>query len=153
MPAEMNLASLRALAAFEVPVDAEALVAGPINQHVAVLADRSLAIQVGTIASVKGETHLATLVLEAHAHPAKCHDLEGALDSITTGAPLSPKATESTRSFYRNLYVAASRPSHLLCVAMNRARVAEVQVQALRDRGWTVVLVNDPAAPAAADIV
>ena len=96
-------------------------------------------MHVGTIASVKGETHLATLVLEAHAHPARSHDLQAALVSIASGTPLSVKANDSTRSLYRNLYVAASRPSHLLCLAMNSERAPEQHVQALRDKGWLVV--------------
>jgi DNA helicase II / ATP-dependent DNA helicase PcrA len=149
MPPAMDLAAFRTLDVFEVPVGAEALLAGPTNQHVVIREERALTVNLGTIASVKGETHLATLVLEAHAYPAKCHDLEGALGSIATGAALSQKATESTRSFYRNLYVAASRPTSLLCIAMNRERAADAQVQALRDRGWTVVLLDEPGAQTA----
>jgi DNA helicase-2/ATP-dependent DNA helicase PcrA len=104
---------------------------------------RSVPVLVGTTASVKGETHLATLVLEAHAHPARSHDLQAALVSIAGGASLSVKATESTRSLFRNLYVAASRPSRLLCMAMNRERAPEPHVQALRDRGWMIVELDD----------
>jgi DNA helicase-2/ATP-dependent DNA helicase PcrA len=100
---------------------------------------RSVTIQIATTASVKGETHLATLLLEGHAHPARCHDLEGALISIATGAPISPKATESTRSFYRNLYVAASRPSKMLCIAMNRTRALDAHIGALRSGGWKII--------------
>lgn len=139
MPTAVDQAAFRALDAFEVPVGADAPLAAATNQHLVLHEDRSLIVHLGTIASVKGETHLATLVLEAHAYPAKCHDLQGALVSIATGATLSHKATESTRSFYRNLYVATSRPSHLLCIAMNRERAADAHIQALRDRGWTVV--------------
>ncbi|MBI5277800.1 MAG: UvrD-helicase domain-containing protein [Burkholderiales bacterium] len=151
MPPATDHAAFRALDVFEAPVGAEALQIGPTNQHVVLHEQRSLTIHLGTVASVKGETHFATLVLEAHGYPAKCHDLEGALHSIATGAALSHKATESTRSFYRNLYVAASRPTNLLCLAMNRERAPDVHVQALRDRGWTVVLLGEPSAkPAAA---
>lgn len=149
MPPAMDQAAFKALDVFEVPVGATALLVGPTNEHVVLHEERSLTIHLGTIASVKGETHFATLILEAHGYPAKCHDLEGALDSIATGAVLSHKATESTRSFYRNLYVAASRPTNLLCLAMNRERAPDARVQALRDRGWTVVLLGEPGAQTA----
>lgn len=109
------------------------------NAYVVLHEGRSIPVHVGTIASVKGETHLATLVLEAHAHPARSHDLQAALFSIANGTPLSVKANDSTRRIYRNLYVAASRPSHLLCLAMNSERAPEQHVQALRDRGWLVI--------------
>lgn len=144
IPPEVDQAAFRLLDAFEAPDGADAMPAGAPNQYLVVHEERSLTVHLGTIASVKGETHLATLVLEAHAHPAKCHDLQGAMASIATGSALSHKATESTRSFYRNLYVAASRPSHLLCMAMNRERAADAHVQALRDRGWTVVRLDAP---------
>jgi DNA helicase-2/ATP-dependent DNA helicase PcrA len=100
---------------------------------------RSVTIQIGTIASVKGETHLATLVLEAYGHQAKRHDLESVLESIATGASINPKAKESTQSFYRNIYVASSRPSKMLCLAMNRDRASDAQITALNNAGWKIV--------------
>ena len=117
---------------------------GIVNTHVVAQGGRSVPVHLGTIASVKGETHLATLLLEAHAHPARSHDLEAALGSIAEGVPLGAKAKESIRSLYRNLYVAASRPSHLLCLAMNRERAPEAQIQVLRDKGWVIVELLDP---------
>lgn len=108
------------------------------NQHVVQHSGRSVPIHIGTIASVKGETHLATLVLEAYGGNAKRHDLEAALQSIASGIPLPVKASNTLRSLYRNLYVATSRPSRFLCLAMNRNRAPEEQVNALIARGWQV---------------
>lgn len=109
------------------------------NTYVVTHENRSVPVKIGTIASVKGETHLATLVMEAHGHPARSHDLQAALASIAGGESLNARANMSIRSIYRNLYVAASRPSHLFCMAMNRERAPAPQIQALRDRGWLVV--------------
>lgn len=147
MPPGVDRAAFGALSVFEVAAE-HTPVNGTSNEHIVWHEGRSVAIGIGTIASVKGETHLATLVLEAHGHPARCHDLEAALSSIAGGRGLGAKAKESMRSLYRNLYVAASRPSHLLCLAMNRERAPVASVQELRDRGWRVVLLEEPATAA-----
>lgn len=141
LPAEIDRAAFGAMDAFEVS-SATPATAGVANEYTVQHEGRSLAVQVATIAAVKGETHLATLVLEAHAHPARCHDLEGALASIATGKALDPKAKESTLNFYRNLYVATSRPAALLCLAMNCERAPPVYVQALSSKGWEIVYVR-----------
>ena len=143
LPPELTRDAFAALSVFEV-TNGVAPTSGVTNTHIVTHQGRSVPVQIGTIASVKGETHLATLVLEAHAHPARSHDLQAALESIAGGTPLSAKAKESTRSLYRNLYVAVSRPSHLLCLAMNRERAPQPQVQALRDKGWLVVELMAP---------
>lgn len=143
LPVGATRASFGNLSVFEVPAD-QAPAAGAANQHVVIHNRRSLSIQIGTIASVKGETHLATLVLEAYGGRAKSHDLEVALESIASCTPLSAKAPESVRGLYRNLYVATSRPTSLLCLAMNKDRAPAEAVQKLRDRGWTVLTVPAP---------
>jgi hypothetical protein len=143
LPADFNRESFGSLRAFELPA-AEPSADGEPNEHVVIHDGRSVPIRIGTIASVKGETHLATLVLEAYGGRARRYDLEAALESIAGGTPLRPKASESLRGLYRNLYVATSRPSHLLCLAMNRERAPEPLVQKLRDRGWNVLLIQAP---------
>jgi hypothetical protein len=39
-------------------------------------------------------------------------------------------------AFIKRLYVAASRPRHLLCLAMHKNHVSLVQRDALRKKGW-----------------
>jgi len=141
LPTETDKAAFIGMDVFEASTATQAT-AGVANEYTVQRKGRVLKVQVATIAAVKGETHLATLVLEAHAHPARCHDLEGALASIATGKALTPKTKESTLSFYRNLYVATSRPTELLCLAMNCERAPAVQVQALSDKGWDIVYVR-----------
>ena len=138
LPPVLTSDAFAALSVFEVAAE-PAPTSRVNNAHVVLHKGQSVPVHVGTIASVKGEIHLATLVLDAHAHPARSHDLQAALVSIASGTLLSVKANDSTRSLYRNLYVAASRPSHLRCLAMNSERAPEQHVQALRDKGWLVV--------------
>jgi hypothetical protein len=143
LPPTLTRDAFAALSAFE-STTGGVPTAGVVNTQVVTQGGRSVPVHLGTIASVKGETHLATLVLEAHAHPARSHDLQAAIDSIAGGATLGARAKDSIRSLYRNLYVAASRPSHLLCLAMNRERAPEAQIQVLRDKGWVIVELLEP---------
>ena len=84
-------------------------------------------IEVATIHSVKGETHDATLILETKNHR---NDLEVMLPFFIGELPSAQQQNSALRlkphhnanppqnkQFLRQLYVAASRPSNLLCLA------------------------------------
>ncbi len=114
-------------------------VARRANECVVTRDGRSVRVQVGTIHSVKGETHLATLVLEAHGGRSKKFDLQEALPVIANGGSMAASTPDLLRGQYRNLYVAMSRPRHFLCAAANKDRVQPDTLEALRVRGWGVV--------------
>ena len=105
-------------------------------------------IQLSTIHGVKGETHDATLIFETKNYK---FDLETMLPYLTgelpsddrpnVNLPDKPHATRAFRPnkvFMRQLYVAASRPKHLLCLALHSDRLADADEQALRGRGWRI---------------
>ncbi|MEH6467447.1 MAG: hypothetical protein V7722_07425, partial [Porticoccus sp.] len=94
-------------------------------------------VEVGTIHSVKGETHDATLVLETKNHQ---FDIAVLVNNISLKD--SGKITAVRKSkFARLLYVAASRPKTLLCFAAHQERINNDQRQALQANGWRVALV------------
>lgn len=97
-------------------------------------------IRVGSIHSVKGETHTATLVMDTYFFT---HHLR-ALKRWLTGAK-SGGAGESARmqSRLRLHYVAMSRPSHLLCLAMREDALTKADIGEIVDRGWKVGNVRD----------
>lgn len=99
---------------------------------------RFVEVEIGTVASMKGETHLATLVLESVAHRGNQFDLAQALPVLAKLSPRDPKMTDTGLSQFRNLYVAMSRPTGLLCLAVNKARVTAACVEALQNNGWVV---------------
>jgi len=103
---------------------------------------RTVAIQVGTVASMKGETHLATLVLESHGGRSKRFDLAEALPVIARANGLPAKMSDSLKGQFRNLYVAMSRPTSLLCLAANQNRVASDDIDRLVERGWQVCVLD-----------
>lgn len=109
-------------------------------------------IELSTIHGVKGETHDATLIL-----PTKYHrnDLEVMLPYFAGELPKSDLRNSSLRDtphhsaripqnkkFLRQLYVAASRPRHLLCLAIHDDHIGPEQRTKLSGMGWKLRPLN-----------
>jgi len=96
---------------------------------------KNFSVEIGTIASVKGETHLATLVLESF--NTRWFDVSRALPLLCGEKTLSDYSDDVSRSQIKNLFVAVSRPSKLLCLAVHQERLKnyEEKVKAL---GWQI---------------
>jgi hypothetical protein len=99
-------------------------------------------IRVGSIHSVKGETHTATLVMETFWQK---HNLAALLPWLS--GEKSGQASEGVQQQLRLKihYVGLTRPTHLLCLAMKQSTVKNVTggldqnvVQNLRQRGWQI---------------
>lgn len=93
-------------------------------------------IHMATIASVKGETHLATLVLES------CRNRKFDLASMLPyfcGSELPANETEEEmlRSLM-NIFVATSRPRRLLAFAMHADRADASPRASLIANGWDI---------------
>ncbi|MCX4045661.1 UvrD-helicase domain-containing protein [Aeromonas veronii] len=91
--------------------------------------------EVATIHSVKGETHAATLVLETKHHQ---FDIEQLIDYILGETTRSPTGARKIK-FMKQLYVAFSRPKHLLCIAMDKGRFPAEHAGKLEYAGWRIV--------------
>ncbi len=105
-------------------------------------------IEASTIHGVKGETHHATLIVETKHH---VFDLETMMpylvgdfpddDHLNRRLPEKPHSRREfkpNKVFLRQLYVAMSRPKHLLCLALHTEHVGD-RAQRLMDIGWDVV--------------
>ncbi|CAN7178018.1 UvrD-helicase domain-containing protein [Caballeronia sp. LjRoot31] len=93
-------------------------------------------IQVATIASVKGETHLATLVLESCRN--RIYDLKSMLPYLCgSKGPAGETDEEKLRSLM-NVFVAASRPRRLLAFAMHDSRADMGSRTSLTAAGWDI---------------
>lgn len=99
---------------------------------------RHVEVGIGTVASMKGETHLATLVLESLGHPSRRFDLAEALPILAGLEVRDPKMSEPILSQFRNLYVGMSRPTSFLCLAVNRGRVSADCLTVLQTNGWVI---------------
>jgi len=105
---------------------------------------RQVAIQVGSIHSVKGKTHTATLVLEMFWQDRNGrHNLQLLSPWLRAEQTGGLGAGAQQQSRLKLHYVAMGRPTHLLCLAMKRSTFAKADgsldeelVRKLKDHGW-----------------
>ncbi|CFX24702.1 protein of unknown function [Candidatus Filomicrobium marinum] len=100
----------------------------------------NIPINVGTIASIKGQTHDATLILQTAFFNMKPFGKFAEALKATTAKSWGPK--EST--LLANFYVAASRPRRLLAVAAETSQISEEHRNLMTLSGWTIVDVQAP---------
>ena len=99
--------------------------------------DRVVTIRLGSIASVKGRTHDATLVVQTKLNQTR--DVATALKvaagidgAPTDGTPIKLKAVT-------NVFVGSTRPRRLLCLAMPEADLSKKLRAAVTAWGWRIV--------------
>lgn len=103
----------------------------------------SLAFGIGTVAGMKGETHVASLILESYGGNSRKFDVELGLAYIAGLAPKKlEKLPKTQQAQMRNLYVAMSRPTTLLCLAANQSRAPQNLRDALASKGWHLEIVT-----------
>ena len=104
------------------------------NTVYAEISGRVIENEVATIHSVKGETHAATLVLETKYR--SC-DLMLLIDYILGENTTIPTAVTKIK-FMKQLYVAFSRPEHLLCLAMHKSGFPQEHLGKQDYAGWKI---------------
>jgi len=111
-------------------------------------AGREVAIRVGSIHSVKGETHTATLVLDTFWQDKKGRHNLGLLLSWLIGSNLGATSAGMQQQVrLKAHYVAMTRPTHLLCLAMKQSTFEKngtldrELIRKLTDRGWQVKVI------------
>ncbi len=103
----------------------------------------NISVQFGSIHSVKGETHTATLVLETYQNSYNMSSLAEWFLGDRSGLTKKCSATNVDR--LKLHYVAMTRPSHLVCLGLHKERFlnkagkteAEV-IEALKAKGWSM---------------
>ncbi|CAJ5054119.1 MULTISPECIES: UvrD-helicase domain-containing protein [Burkholderia] len=140
LPDELEIEAFKALSVFDEPEDVARAGLTPAVTTCHILDQgRSLQIDVGTVASMKGETHSASLVLESYGGISRKFDVALGLEYIA-GVPSKAlvKLPKTQQAQMRNLYVAMSRPTSLLCLAANESRVSQKVCDALAKKGWHI---------------
>lgn len=111
-----------------------------------------VSIRLGSIHSVKGETHTATLVLESF-H--KTHHLRKLIPWLVGKRPRFGLDNTSEEGALRERlklhYVAMTRPSHLLCLAMRKDAFTAAEIKQMRERNWLIIECVAPNAAACPD--
>ena len=106
----------------------------PNNRYLFEDGETKIPIQFSTIHSVKGETHTATLYLETYN---RTFDVEKIVPFILGETKQSARNKNSGR--LKTSYVAMTRPTHLLCIAV-RSSVINNQIEELNNSGWEVTI-------------
>lgn len=109
---------------------------------------RHVDIRLGSIHSVKGQTHLATLILSTHWHD---HSSARMLPWFLGNNVNGTGAGKRDRTRLLQTYVAMTRPSHLVCLAVPRFVLGDDQditqhKETLTARGWQMVEIVDGVA-------
>lgn len=99
-------------------------------------------VRVGSIHSVKGETHTATLVMETFYHG---HHLAALRPWLLGQRAGGEKEGVFNTSRLKQHYVAMTRPTHLLCLAMREDGLDIQEMDRLKNRGWRLARVTDGA--------
>lgn len=111
--------------------------------------DRHVDIRLGSVHSVKGQTHLATLLLDTYWYGRWFQKtLPLILGTQVDRRRIGPRDLQRLRL----TYVALTRPSHMVCLAMPRSTLGndnaeyERQVSLLMERRWRVAQIIDGTA-------
>jgi hypothetical protein len=99
-----------------------------------------IAVRVGSIHAVKGQTHAATLILETYYYT---HAIKNVLPWLLGEKSGGTGETERQLKRLRVTYVAMTRPTHLLCFALPQSSLGAEDGRAairakLEARGWTL---------------
>jgi hypothetical protein len=105
------------------------------NTYVEKVDGRDICIEFDTIHSVKGETHAATLILETKFYEYDVHQM---LDYIIGIKNTTPTGVRKPK-FMKQLYVAMTRPKHLIGIAIDESRFPEAKRALAIANGWNVV--------------
>ncbi|VFR72557.1 ATP-dependent DNA helicase UvrD/PcrA [plant metagenome] len=143
LPAALAFDTFQALKVFGEPEVAAAAATHVATKCEVLHQGRSLLFELGTVASMKGETHSASLVLESYGGVSRKFDVALGLEYIA-GLPSKAlaKLPKTQQAQMRNLYVAMSRPTTLLCLAANESRVPQKVREALASKGWHIETVT-----------
>lgn len=105
------------------------------NMFVEKVNGRDICIEVDTIHSVKGETHSATLLLETKFHEYDVHQMLDYIIGVNNKRPTGVRKPK----FMKQLYVAMTRPKHLIGIAIDISRFPEAKRAIAIANGWNVV--------------
>lgn len=95
------------------------------------IGENGIVVDIGTVHSIKGETHLATLYMETYYYcdgsgeNAKSYEAQR-LKRQFEGNKLRASDGVRVKQSARMVYVGFSRPTHLLCFAVHKDRVPDV---------------------------
>jgi DNA helicase-2/ATP-dependent DNA helicase PcrA len=95
-------------------------------------------VRLGSIHSVKGETHTAALLCETFY---KAHHLKSLKSWLLGKKSGGVSENSTTQARLKQHYVAMTRPTHLFCLAIRRDSLSEAEIDQLKSK-WRLGLVT-----------
>ncbi|WP_101841937.1 UvrD-helicase domain-containing protein [Halobacillus sp. Marseille-P3879] len=111
--------------------------------------DLGTRVRIGTIHSVKGETHRSTLLVESFNRwgrdlPEKDPQITPVVKSIISNPEVAVEdATNQISYIEKQIYVALSRPTHLAALALPVEEFNTNDIEVLENMGWRVLNLNE----------
>jgi DNA helicase II / ATP-dependent DNA helicase PcrA len=98
-------------------------------------------IRLSSIHAEKGKTHAATLILETYN---RTHFVKKLLPWLEGKASAAQRPNETAKKSMMLMYVAMTRPTHMLCLAMRKSSMGEGKAEtkrrtALQQAGWAII--------------
>lgn len=121
---------------WQAPIAAQSDFTINVFKYICPETNRSVDIKLGSIHSVKGRTHLATMVIESFWHEHNILSILGHLRGKT-----AKKIGKRNATRLKCHYVALTRPKALVCVALPIDSVDDIMKKELTDQGWNFVVV------------
>ena len=100
-------------------------------------------VEIDTVHGVKGETHTATLYLETFYRGIL--DLKKIIPFLKRQYAKKVATQKTAQQALKVAYVGMSRPTHLLCLAMNIDGLDQTDIEALENNGWEIVYIKEPS--------
>jgi DNA helicase-2/ATP-dependent DNA helicase PcrA len=119
-----------------------------LYKHKFINSESHIDLKLGTIHSVKGQTHTATLLLES----TNRGPILGQLKPFLIGEQRACEATGDQKNWLNTLYVGLTRPTHLICLAIpeSHKKTAKQNIawtneefEILKSKGWKVARVSE----------
>lgn len=111
----------------------------PLNVMLDAAQEPPISVRLGSIHSVKGETHTATLVLDSYN---RAHHLKALKNWLLGTKAGGGGENNSTLRRLKLHYVAMTRPRRLLCLAMRADSFSDKEIETLKGRGLRVARVR-----------
>jgi len=104
------------------------------------IANDGINIDIGTVHSVKGQTHCATMYVETsyYEYETQKRFVKEALNKEEHNFDLSNASDIRGKEAFKMMYVGFSRPTHLLCFAALKENV-ESEIENYRTAGWEII--------------
>lgn len=95
---------------------------------------KNIPINLSTIHSSKGQTHTATLVLDSRYN--KVEEFKYFRELLINGINTCTYSENETKFSIKLAYVAMTRPTHLLCLALHKKLLSDIEITALKSKKY-----------------